>query len=167
MSKESLYQISSDLLTVIEGGVVFDEETGEIFFDESNINELSCSMAKKGEAVGLYAEGRRALAKARREAAKKMTESASLLEAEADRLDKYALKCVKAVGGVVETDLATIKVRKCPAHVEVLEESKVPEAYWTTKTTRSLNKNLIKSTIKDGGSVAGCALVQDERIEVK
>lgn len=166
-SNDSLYKISSDLLTVIEGGIVYDEETGEIYFDETSINDLVCSMAKKVEAVGLYAEGRRALAKARRDAAKKMMESARLLEAEADRLDSYALKCVKTVGGVVESDIATIKVRKCPPSVEVIDEASVPEAYWTEKVTRSVNKSLVKKAISGGGTVAGCALVSNEKLEVK
>lgn len=167
MKNNSLYAISDNLANVIESGIVFDEQTGEIYFDESDLEQLEIDTAQKAEAVIMYAQGRRALAEARKAKGKAIVDSAKSLEREAERLETYALNCIKRVGGIVETDTLTVKVQQNPAHVEILNEADIPNDYYTVKTTETINKKKIKDDLMAGYAVPGAALVKSERLVVK
>ena len=56
---ESLYSIASNMTELIEKGIVFDEDTGEVFFDESDMDGLAESLEKKLEAVQVVSTRRR------------------------------------------------------------------------------------------------------------
>lgn len=165
--KERLSDMVTDLSTVIEGGMVVDMETGEVLFDSENLDALQIKAADKFLATKMYAECERGKAERLRALAASMVDSAKAFERKADRVEQYMLRCAKEAGGEIATDSITVKVRKCPPSVEILEECQIPDAYWTEKVTRSINKNLIKNTIKSGGTVAGACLVQNEKVEVK
>lgn len=77
------------------------------------------------------------------------------------------LNCARAAGGEIKTDTITVKVRKCPPSVEVLDEGDIPEAYWNEKVARSIDKTAIKAAINAGEYVPGAALVQREKVSVK
>lgn len=165
--KETLLSLAADLETVIEGGMVIDEETGEILFDSENLDALQATAAQKFLATSIYAGKQRKQAESLRELAKALTESAKSMERKAERVELYMLNCARAAGGEIKTDTITVKVRKCPASVEILDEGDVPEAYWSEKVTRSIDKVAIKEAIKAGEYVPGAALVQREKVSVK
>ena len=164
---DTLYHIADNLQKVIENGLVFDEETGEIYFDDSDIERLQVDVAKKAEAVVMYSAGRRALANAKKQAAKLMNESAKALETEADRLDSYAIKCVEMVGGKVETENVTVKVKKNPMSVCIINPDEIPVDYLVPKTTFDISKKAIKEDLMNGTNVPGACLVQNKRLEIK
>ena len=166
-SGSTLVEIATDLQSVIDGGMVFDAETGEVYYDPSNLDDLKLKAANKFMATKMYAEQQRAQAKSLKDLAKALTDSAKAMERKAERMDDYMLQCAKAAGGEIDTESITVKVRKCPPSVQVLEEAVIPEEYWTEKTVRSINKTLIGSTIKAGGFVPGACLVQNEKVDVK
>lgn len=165
--KATLATMAADLAAVIDGSLVVDEETGEILFEPSDLEAMAADTAEKFLAVRIKAGDYRAQAANLRELAKALGDSARAADRRADSLDAYMLSCAKAVGGEIKTDTITVRVRKCPPSVEVIEEAQIPEAFWTEKTVRSINKNLIKNEIKAGGYVPGAALVQNEKVEVK
>lgn len=168
-SGDSLYVLAEEMMTVIEGGFVFDEDTGEILWDSSNLEQLAVSTANKVEAVVMYGQNRRALADAREAAAKQMLESAKALRKEADRLDSYAMWAVSSLGGKLETPAMTIRLKKCPPHVEVLDMDAVPPEYIREKVTvkRDVDKTAVKAAVKSGEEVPGVAVVWNEKIEIK
>ena len=43
----TLYELSTDLERVIDGGMVVDMDTGEVLFDEENLDELKIATAQK------------------------------------------------------------------------------------------------------------------------
>lgn len=165
--KDTLSTMVYDLTTVIEGGMVVDTETGEVLFDCENLDALQMRAADKFLATKCYAEEQRGKADRLRALASAMVESAKGFEKKADRVDAYMLRCAKEAGGEIATDSITVRVSKCPPSVQIIEEGKIPEEYWTEKVTRTPNKKLIKNTIKAGGSVAGACLVQNEKVEVR
>lgn len=168
-SDATLLSLATDLETVIEGGMVIDEETGEVMFDSENLDALQVTAAQKFLATDAYRYKQRAIADDMRDMAKKMHMyymcRAKAAERKAERIDWYMLNCARAAGGEIKTDTITVKVRKCPASVEILDEGDIPEAYW--KVTRSLDKTAIKEAIKAGEYVPGAALVQREKVSVK
>ena len=42
-----LYELAQMMDMVINGGLVFDEETGEVLFDSSNLDELEAALDAK------------------------------------------------------------------------------------------------------------------------
>lgn len=165
--KDTLLSLATDLETVIDGGMVIDEETGEVLFDSESLDALQVTAAQKFLATSIYAGKQRKQAENLRELAKALIDSAKAMERKAERIDWYMLNCARAAGGEIKTDTITVKVRKCPASVEILDEGYIPEAYWAEKVTRSLDKTAIKEAIKAGEYVPGAALVQREKVSVK
>lgn len=170
-TKETLLSIATDLETVIDGGMVIDEETGEVLFDSENLDALQVTAAQKFLATDAYRYKQRAIADDMRDMAKKMHMyymcRAKAAERKAERMDWYMLNCARAAGGEIATDTITVKVSKCPPSVEVLGEADIPEAYWNENVTRSIDKKAIREAIKAGEYVPGAALVQREKVTVK
>ena len=163
----SLYELSSDLERVIDGGMIVDMDTGEVLFDEENLDKLKVTVAEKFLACKMFAEGQRAKAQSLKDLAKAMTESAKAMEKKAERMDAYILERAKANGGEIATDSITVKVRKCPPSVDILCEQDIPEAYWREKVVRSVDKAAVKEALKAGEHVPGAALVTNEKVSVK
>lgn len=162
---ETLYNISSALLQVIEQSIIFDEETGEVYFDESDTDALTVQLVDKLEAVQVVSSQKRDRAAYLKAEAKRLTNAAKALEKTADSLDSYAVKCVEPFGKL-ETDHYTIGTRKTDA-VQVLDEEAVPSEYLTRKETVSVNKQAVKAALKAGESVPGCALVKNVHLTVR
>lgn len=164
-SPTSLYAISGDLLAVIENGIVFDEETGEVYFDEGDVDALAERLADKVEAVQVVSREKRGRADFLRREAKRLESTARALENAADSLDAYAVKCVSPLGRI-ETAHYTIGTRTTDA-VQVLDESAVPSDYLRVKTSMSVDKAAVKRDLKAGVDVPGCALVKNVHLSVR
>lgn len=165
MDNDTLYNISDDLLTVIEKGVVFDQETGEVYFDESDTEALAMRLADKLEGVQAVSSAKRARAAYLESEAKRISAMAKALKKSADSLDAYAVKCVQPLGRV-ETDHYVIGTRTTEA-VQVVDETAVPTRFMREKTSWSVDKAAVKKAIKEGESVPGCALVKNVNLTVK
>ena len=163
----SLYELSSDLVKVIDGGMIVDMDTGEVLFDEENLDALKATVAEKFLACEMFAQGQRAKAKSLKDLAKAMTESAKAMERKAVRIESYMLDRAKEAGGEISTDSITVKVRKCPPSVEITDEGAVPERFWREKVTRAIDKTSIKEELKSGEYVPGAALVVNEKVSIK
>jgi hypothetical protein len=161
----TLYEISSTLQTVIENGIVFDEETGEVFFDAEDTDALSIRLADKLEGLQVVSSSKRERAKYFKEEAKRLNEAAKLLEKSADSLDAYALKCVEPLGKI-QTDHYTISTRKCDS-IEILDATLLPSEYVREKITTSPDKTKIKEAIKNGKSVPGAAVVKNVHLSIR
>lgn len=163
----TLYELSNDLEKVIDGGMVVDMDTGEVLFDEENLDELKVAVAEKFLACKMFADGQRSKAQSLKDLAKAMTESAKAMEKKAERIERYMLDRAKASGGEIATDSITVKVRKCPPSVDILCEQDVPDAYWREKVVRTVDKAAVKEALKAGEHVPGAALVVNEKVSVK
>ena len=164
---DTLYELSSDLEKVIDGGMVIDMDTGEVLFDEENLDKLKATVAEKFLACKMFADGQRSKAQSLKDLAKAMTESAKAMEKKAERIERYMLERAKANGGEIATDSITVKVRKCPPSVDIFCEQDIPECYWREKVVRSVDKTAIKDALKAGEYVPGAALVTNEKVTVK
>jgi hypothetical protein len=69
--------------------------------------------------------------------------------------------------GEMITNLYTIKIRKNPPSVEILDESAITEEYKSQKITISINKKLIAEHIKAGVVIDGARLNNSTRLEIK
>lgn len=166
-----LYEISEALRVAIDGGMVFDEETGEILFDEENLNELQALMNDKLEACGVVAKEQEAEAEALKAEAKKLLDRAKVASNKAERLRSYMLYHMQA-GGLdrVQTPKVDLRVRKY-SHVECDETgiSAWPEEFVKTSVTVKPNKAALKKAIADGElpESVNARLVSEDKLSLK
>ena len=163
----SLYDIDNMVYTVLENGLIFDEETGEILFDEENLAALELERNKKLEAVALYIKSLEAEAEAMKVEAKKLADRKEAKERKAERLRSYISKSMQALGDTkLETAKVALSFRKSEA-VEVYDPVLLPAEFTRTKTTVTPDKTAIKAAIKAGQEVAGATLEIKQNLQIK
>ena len=164
----SLYQLGKQYETVIEGGFVFDEETGEIIWDSENLDDLREALEDKLEACGLYLKNLNAEAKAIREEEKALAERRKTVERKAERMNAYVLDCLldKIEGHKLSTPRIALSTRKSK-RVGITDESAIPDDFTTVKTTIAPDKAKIKKAIEAGERVPGACIIEDYNLQVK
>lgn len=164
----SLYQLEKQYEAVIEGGFVFDEETGEVLFDAENLDELREALEDKLEACGLYLKNLNAEAKAIRDEEKALADRRKTIERKAERMSNYVLDCLldKIEGHKLSTPRLSLSTRKSK-RVGITDESAIPDDFTTVKTTIAPDKAKIKKAIEAGERVPGACIVEDYNLQLK
>lgn len=163
----SLYQIDNAVLTVLEDGLVFDEETGEILFDPDNLDELEVERNAKLEAVALFVKSLEAEAAAMREEERKLAERRGRNERKAERLRKYISDSMQRFGDTkLETARVSLGFRRSES-VEVVDQTALPIEFVKVKMTETADKAAIKKALKEGQQVAGAQLVENKNLQIK
>jgi hypothetical protein len=86
----------------------------------------------------------------------------------AERLENAVIRHMEMVElKEIVTDLYTLKLRKNPPKVEILEEVVVPSEYKVEKVSFTIDKKAIADALKNGVPVDGARLVNTTRLEVK
>lgn len=161
----SLYELDQAVLTVLENGLVFDEETGEILFDEDNFNELEGARNDKMENVALYIKSLDADALAIRAEEKALAERRSIKERKAERLRDYLTRSMQTFGDTkLETPRVAISFRKSES-VEITGD--VPRGFCKVEEKVTPDKKAIKAAIKGGETVEGAELITRQNIQIK
>ena len=163
----SLYDIDNMVYTVLENGLIFDEETGEVLFDEENLSSLELERNKKLEAVALYIKSLEAEAEAMKAELKKLADRREAKERKAERLRAYISNSMQALGDTkLETAKVALSFRKSES-VDVYDPVLLPEEYIKTKVTTAPDKTAIKAAIKAGQEVAGATLEVKQNLQIK
>lgn len=84
-----LYELAQMMDMVINGGLVFDEETGEVVFDPPNLEELEAALDAKIEACCIVVKETEAEAEAIKAEEKRLKARRERKEKEAARLREY------------------------------------------------------------------------------
>ena len=162
----SLYELDQAVLTVLEDGLVFNEETGEIVFDEENFAELEMERNNKLESVAIYIKSLESEAAAIKAEEKALAERRSIKERKAERLRDYLTRSMQRFGDTkLETPRVAIGFRKSQV-VEVWDARELPEDYWKHPEPKP-DKTAIKQAIKAGWNVPGADLVERQNIQIK
>lgn len=144
----SLYGITGDLLTVIEGGMVVDDNSGEILFDSDNLEELERDYFDKLEACGLYVKNEQAEIDAIKAEEKRLADRRRVKENKVNRLKEYMLQSMDATETKkLDTPKVYISTRKSQK-VIIDNEEKIPRQF--IKVTETVNKTEIKKALKNG-----------------
>lgn len=164
----TLYEISSDLQAVIEGGLVFDEETGEVIWDAENLNELQAAFDEKLEACALFIKNLQAEAAAIKAEETALAERRKMAERKAERMKAYVTDCLqdKVETHKFSTPRVALSLRKSE-QVIISDEAALPDSLCNTKITITPNKTAIKKAIKAGESVEGAHLVENSNLQIK
>lgn len=160
----SLYEIDNMVLTVLNDGLIFDEETGEILFDAENLDALEVERTAKLEAVACFVKDLEADAAAIRAEEKALAERRQVKERKAERMRAYIADSMAMLGDTkLETARVALSFRRSEA-VE-LDEALLPSEWFVIK--QSPDKAGIKKALKAGVHVAGAQLVERQNLQIK
>ena len=163
----SLYEIDKAVVTVLDDGLVFNEETGEIVFDADNLDALETERNAKLEGVALYIKSLEAEAEAMKAEEKALAERRAVREKKAERLRRYLADSTQALGDTkLETPRVSLSFRKSEA-VVIEDQAALPVEYIKVKMTETPDKTAIKKAIKSGATVEGAALVENKNLQIK
>ena len=160
----SLYSITGDLLTVIDGGMVVDDNSGEILFDADNLEELEGEYLDKLEACGLYVKNSQAEIEAMKAEEKRLADRRRVKENKVQRLKEYMLQSMEATDTKkLDTPKVYISTRKSQK-VIIDNDDKIPLDYIII--TARPDKAAIKKALKDG-TVDGAHIEESVNLTLK
>lgn len=146
------------------------DENGEINPDAlARLSALDEAMDAKAIAIACYIKN----IDAERNAIEAAKRSMALREATLDRkissLESYLQTNMERCGitEITRSPFFTIKLKKCPVSVDILDAEALPTEYIKEKMTTSIDKVKIKEEIMAGVIVPGAALKQNLRLEIK
>ncbi len=150
------------------------ERLADLDIDEQTLIDTleaeSGALVEKGTNVAFVVRNLEASAAAIKEAEQGMAARRRAIENRAARLRKYLFDGMKFAGiQRIDSPYFAIKIAKNPPAVEIYEPGLVPVEYMADPPAPppAPDKKLIAQALKDGHEVAGCRLVQGERVEIK
>lgn len=160
----SLYSITGELMTVIEGGMVVDDNSGEILFDADNLEELEGEYLDKLEACGIYCKNEQAEIDAMKAEEKRLADRRRVKENKVKRLKEYMLQSMDATQtNKLDTAKVYISTRKSQ-RVVIDDALKIPRQY--IKVTETFDKTEIKKALKNG-AVDGAHIEESVNLTLK
>ena len=67
----------------------------------------------------------------------------------------------------IDSPEISISIQKNPYKVVITNEKEIPAEFIDTKETETINKEKLKEALKNGMEIAGCKLVQENRLTIK
>ena len=159
-----LYEINNTIRNVIENGYIYDEETGEISFDETDLDNLDASRAEKLLACAKVLKEIRANENAIKEEKKALGVRELSMRKKADNLVKYITDNTQDKEKF-EDSQASISFRKSSRIVLDCSLEELPHHLVRTVTTKSADKTMIKKNINSLGDFAH--LEESRNLQVK
>lgn len=156
----SLYEMTNDLNEINE--LLAAEEMSEEMAQEIKDNIMDL-VRYKSENIIKLTKNIETRIKSVKEEEKRLEEYRKSEEKRLNRLKTYVVDCLQTADlKKIDTSLGRISLRKSPASVQLIDETKIPSAYITTEVIHKINKTQIKKELQDGVNIEGVALVQDK-----
>lgn len=163
----TLYELDRAIEQVIEHGFSWDDETGEVMFDESDLESLQVALSDKLEACGIWLKNQKALADAIKAEEKALSDRRKSIEKRLERMYGYVLRCLmKTPKQKLETPMVALSTRKSTRTI-IDDESEVPEEFTEQVVTVKVNKAEIGKALKSGREVSGAHLETSQNLQVK
>lgn len=164
----ALYEIDKNLYQLLEFDMVVDEETGEILFEESDIDKLLLSRDEKIENTGCYIKNLLSDIEQLKAEEKSLKERRQTKEKKVERLKKYLADSMLLFGDKkFETPRIALSFRKSK-QVEIDESAVLPEEFIKVKVEKSPDKTKLKDAIlKQGEVIEGVKVIEKENLQLK
>ena len=163
----NLYEIDKAYLDVIENGFSFDDETGELLFDESMMEQLEGEFYDKIDNICAYIKNQEALKSGISDEIKSLNDRKKSVDCKIDYLKKLITDSMtRRDVNKLETPRNKISFRKSVS-VNVLDESKISGAYFVEKTEIKLDKKALLAALKEGIKVDGASLLEKKNLQIK
>lgn len=148
------------------------DETGEV--NESFITQLETiqeDFEQKAILVASYIKNLEAEELAISNAIDEMKARKDKLSKKAESLSEYLQFNLQAlsINEIKSSPYFKIRLKKCPASVDVFDDSIVPRQYWREKTTvvLSVDKIKVKELLSEGVEIPGCSIQHKIKLEIK
>lgn len=156
----SLYEMTNDLNEINE--LLAAEEMSEEMAQEIKDNIMDL-VRYKSENIIKLTKNIETRIKSVKEEEKRLEEYRKSEEKRLNRLKTYVVDCLQTADlKKIDTSLGRISLRKSPASVQLIDETKIPSAYITTEVIHKIDKAQIKKELQDGVNIEGVALVQNK-----
>lgn len=162
-----LYEIDKALLDVIESGYSVDEDTGEIYFSEDELEALITDRNYKLEGCALYVKNLDAESDAIKAEIERLQARQKAKQRRADYMRQYIAQSMKLFGDTqMETARADVRLRKS-TYVDVFNAGMLAPEFVRTKVTTAPDKAAIKKRLQAGELVAGAVLATRTNVVIK
>ena len=146
------------------------DETGEV--NESFITQLETiqeDFEQKAILVASYIKNLEAEELAISNAIDEMKARKDKLSKKAESLSEYLQFNLQAlsINEIKSSPYFKIRLKKCPASVEVFDEKIIPDEYMREKITITPDKMKIKEVLSEGVEVPGCTIQHKIKLEIK
>lgn len=143
-------------------------DLGEI--DEQTLSDtlesMSAETVEQVERLACAVIRRRQAAEAVKTEIQRLQDRKMALENQQEKIKKIINDyMIKTDNRKITTALADVSIRKNPASVHIIDESKLDDCFFVIK--KELSKSLIKDFLKNGGECAGAELVSGESLVIK
>lgn len=164
----TLYEIDYNLYQLLENEMVVDEETGEILFEESDIDNLLLSRDQKLENTACYIKNLMSDIDQIKAEEKSLKERRQTKEKKVERLKSYLANSMLLFGDKkFETPRVALSFRKSK-QVEIEPNVHLPQEYVKVKVEESPDKTKLKDAIlKQGIVIDGVKVVEKENLQLK
>lgn len=164
----TLYEIDYNLYRLLENEMVVDEETGEILFEESDIDNLLLSRDQKLENTACYIKNLMSDIDQIKAEEKSLKERRQTKEKKVERLKSYLANSMLLFGDKkFETPRVALSFRKSK-QVEIEPNVHLPQEYVKVKVEESPDKTKLKDAIlKQGIVIDGVKVVEKENLQLK
>lgn len=163
----NLYTIDKHIQEVLDNGFSFDEETGELLFDMSSLEELQDMYQSKVDNIASYIKNLENLNDAIKNEKKALDERLKANEKKAERLKNYLAMSLTQNGySNFETPRNKISFRKSES-TKIVNELAIPDKFKKAEVKVSINKAEIKKALKNGVEVPGAVLEEKKNMILK
>lgn len=133
------------------------------------LESMSGELTEKATNVAFVIRNMEAMAIQIKEAETRMAERRKALENRAKRMKEYLQTNMERAGiSKIESPYFVLSLRNNPESVDVIDESAIPADYLREIPAKyEPDKALIKTAIKDGFAVPGCALKRTQSLSIK
>jgi NTP pyrophosphatase (non-canonical NTP hydrolase) len=162
----TLYELDKAYGRVIETGFAWDDETGEVTYDSSDLEALEGELADKLTACGCWVKNQQALADAIREEEKALKARRETIERKLERMSGYVVQVLgKMPNGRLDAPEVALSTRKS-VRVVIDDAESLPREYVTETVTHKIDRAGIKAALK-AGEVEGAHLEARDNLRVR
>ena len=163
----NIYEINKAIEDILEDGFSVDEETGEVLFDESDLNALNAEISEKIENVACYIKNLTADISALKEEERNLNTRRKQKERKIESPRGYINYALGLSGRkALESPRCKVSYRKSSS-VEVPDINALDKNYITEVIELKADKTAIKNAIKEGKEVAGASIVERQNLQIK
>ena len=162
----NLFEINQHLRAIVNNGFSADLETGELLFNESQLNDLENTKSEKLLSISKMIKEKEAFAKSIKEQEKSMAERRKYLENEVTRLKDWALSNMDDKDKFEDSQIK-VSYSKGSESVEVLSLEALDPKYVVEKYSHTADKKALKEALKSGEFIEGVTLTRKPSLKIK
>lgn len=163
----TLYELDREYLEALNNAVSVDEETGEVFINQDQLNAIGAAYEAKIDNIVCFVKNMQALSEAIKKEEAALNKRRAALDKKADWWKRYIAESMTLRGlDKIETPRNKLSFRTSKS-VAVTNESLIDDRYFHTVLEKKLDKKLLLADLKNGAEIEGCELLVKSNLQIK